>query len=320
MMPKRGRSSPTGSTRSTWSKGSLPHNPRISRVHDIRLTFNLNERSRPPGAFRGRMDVAADPFSWPRVLIPSRPTQGARYAVKLARNVVAPAVLGLCLGLAGGCGPKKPPGTTPPGETGGEAGDGGETAATDASNGGSEGTDTPDTTAGDTGGTETPPPADCAAKVADTPTLLFNDKVIFRPPPGVEFVLDGNPTFAQASMSGGFISTCDASIKRVMISVFEAQKKRKPAAVANEMIEALASQGYADGKKSAVFVDTANDYHLSVEYAGAGGSQATVLYIAVARRGDTDFVIIYESGPEDYKLLKPTYEESAKSLFIVPDA
>lgn len=242
--------------------------------------------------------------------------------MKLARNVVAPAILGLCVGLAGGCGPKKPPGTTPPGETGGETTDGGgETTDTNTGtdDGGTTSTETTDG-GGDGGGDGgAAAPTECGAKVADTPTLLFGDKVIFRPPPGVEFIPDGNPTFAQAMMSGGFISTCDANIKRVMISLFDVDKKRSMPKLLDEMVEALAQQGYAGGNKSGPFVDTKTDHHIAMEYGGDGGSQATVLYIAAARRGDTDFVIIYESAPEEYKLLKPTYEESAKSLFIVPD-
>lgn len=239
--------------------------------------------------------------------------------MKLARNVVAPAILlGLCVGLAG-CGPKKPPGTNPPGETGGGDGAGPTTDGGDSSDDGGSVADGGGAT-NDGGGTDgAAAPADCAAKVSDTPTLLFGDKVIMRAPPGVEFVPDENPSFISATMSGGFMSTCDAIIKRVMISVFEVDKKKKPGKVLDEMVEALASQGYTDGKKSAAFVDTATDYHAAIEYAGGGGSQAVVLYIAVARRGDRDFVVIFESGPEDYKALKPTYEESAKSLFIVPE-
>ncbi|MEX1364865.1 MAG: hypothetical protein AB1Z98_17185 [Nannocystaceae bacterium] len=217
-----------------------------------------------------------------------------------------------------GCGPKKPPGTNPPGETGGGDGAGQTTDGGGSSDGGGSEADGGGAT-NDGGGTDGAAPADCAAKVSDTPTLLFNDKVIMRAPPGVEFVPDENPTFISAFMTGGFMSTCDAIIKRVMISVFQVDKKKKPGKVLDEMVEALASQGYTDGKKSAAFVDTATDYHAAIEYAGGGGSESVVLYIAVARRGDTDFVVIFESGPEDYKALRPTYEESAKSLFIVPE-
>lgn len=238
--------------------------------------------------------------------------------MKLARFSVAPAILfGLCLGLAGGCGTKKPPGTNPPGETdggggggasdgGGGASDGGGGAVTDG--GGDAG-------GGDGGGAA---PTSCDAKVADTPTLIFGDQVMLRPPIGVEFPPDDNPMVQSATMSGGFVSACDASVKRVMVFVYEVDKKKKPAKLMDEFIKTLEGQGYTGGTKSSAYVDTAADYHVSVEYGGGGGSQATVLYLGVARRGDKDFIAVYESSPEEFKLLKPTFEESAKSILIVP--
>ncbi len=235
--------------------------------------------------------------------------------MKLARFSVAPAILfGLCLGLAGGCGSKKPPGTNPPGEDGGgkkpgknrqPKGDGG------ASDGGAV------TDAGD-GGDDGGAPTTCDAKVADAPTLIFSDLVMFRPPIGVEFPPDDNPMVQTAQMSGGFMSACDAMIKRVMVFVYQMDKKKKPAKLMEEFIKTLESQGYTGGTQAAANVDTATDYHVAVEYGGGGGSQATALYLAVARRGDKDFILVYESSPEELELLKPTYAESAKSLLLVP--
>jgi hypothetical protein len=240
--------------------------------------------------------------------------------VKLARFSVAPAILfGLCLGLAGGCGTKKPPGTNPPGES--DGGDGGGGGASDGGGGASDGgdggavADGGGEAGGDGGGAA---PTSCDAKVADTPTLIFSDAVMLRPPIGVEFPPDENPSVQRAEMSGGFVSACDASVKRVMVLLYEVDKKRKPAKLMDEFIDSLQSQGYSGGTKSSPIVDTATDYHLSVEYGGGGGSQATTLYLAVARRGTNDFVLVYESSPEEFKLLKPTFEESAKSILLVP--
>jgi hypothetical protein len=239
--------------------------------------------------------------------------------VKLVRFSVAPAILfGLCLGLAGGCGAKKPPGTNPPGEDGGGGGrkggskrgggktDGGGGAVTDGGG---------DTGSGDGGGTQ---PTTCDAKVADTPTLIFGNGVMLRPPIGVEFPPDDNPFVQTAIMSGGFVSACDATIKRVMIFIYEADKKRKLPALVDEFLKTLEPQGFTGGTKSAAYVDSATDYHISVEFAGGGGSQATVLYLGASRRNDKDFVAVYEMDPSELGLLKPTLEESAKSLLIVP--
>ncbi len=241
--------------------------------------------------------------------------------MKLARNVVAPAILfGLCLGMAG-CGPKKPPGTNPPGDSASGGGSGGATTdggGSDVTSGGS--TDGGGTTAetGGSGDGGAAAPTTCEAKVADSPTLLFMDQVILRPPTGVEFIPDDNPVVQQAMMSGGFMSACDAIIKRMLVTAYELNKKKKPSVLMDEFITSLESQGYTGGNKSAAYVDTATDYHLSVEYAGAGGSQATVLYLAVARRTDRDFILVMESAPADFKMLQPTLEASALSLFIVP--
>ncbi len=241
--------------------------------------------------------------------------------MKLTRKSVAPAILlGLCVGFAGACGSKKPPGTNPPGETGAGGEEGGGDAGSD---GGGDVTDGGGDAGGDGGGGDTagggdPGPEKCDAKVADTPTLLFGDQVIIRPPVAVEFALDGNPTVAQAMMSGGFVSACNATVKRMLVMVYEMNKKKKPTKLMDEFITSLESQGYKGGKKSSPYIDTATDFHLSVEYSGGGGAPATTLYLAVARRTDKDFIVVIESSPEEFGLLKPTMEESAKSLFVVP--
>lgn len=241
--------------------------------------------------------------------------------MKLARFSVAPAILfGLCLGLAGGCGSKKPPGTNPPGETGGGGGGGGG-GASDGGGGASDGGGgavTDGGGGGDGGDGGGAAPTSCDAKVADTPSLIFGDQIMLRPPVGVEFPPDDNPMVQTAAMSGGFISACDASVKRVMVFVYEIDKKKTPAKLMEEFIKTLEGQGFTNGAKSSPYVDTKTDYHLSVEYGGGGGSQAVTLYLAVARRGDKDFIAWYESSPDEFKLLKPTFEESAKSILIVP--
>jgi hypothetical protein len=239
--------------------------------------------------------------------------------VKLARFSVAPAILfGLCLGLAGGCGPKKPNGTNPPGEDGGDGGGGGASDGGGGASGDGGGGTVADGGGGGDDGGGAAAPTSCSAKVADSPTLIFSSLVMFRPPVGVEFPPDDNPMVQTAQMSGGFVSACDASVKRVLVFSYEADKKKKLGKLVDEFIGTLESQGYTGGTKSSAYVDTATDHHVSVEYGGAGGGEATVLYVAAARRGTSDFILVYESSPDDFKLLKPTYEESAKSILLVP--
>jgi hypothetical protein len=230
-------------------------------------------------------------------------------------------MFGLCLGLAGGCGAKKPPGTNPPGEDGKNGGKRGGGGASDdgggASDGGGDGGAVADG-GGDGGDGGAAAPTSCDAKVADTPALIFGDLVMLRPPIGVEFPPDENPMVQTAQMAGGFMSACDAMVKRVNIFVYEMDKKKKLAKLMDEFLKTLEVQGYTGGTKSSAYVDTATDYHISVEYGGGGGGQATVLYLGIARRGDKDFVAVFESDPGEFKLLKPTFEESAKSLLLVP--
>ncbi|MCA9711377.1 MAG: hypothetical protein KDK70_36395 [Myxococcales bacterium] len=243
--------------------------------------------------------------------------------MKLTRTILAPAtVLGLCIGLSGACGSKKPPGTNPPGETGG--GDGGSASGSDGDGGsvsdgdGGDGGSASNGDGGD-GGDGGDRPTTCDAKVADTPTLIFGDLVMLRPPVGVEFPPSDDPFTALAVMSSGFLSACDGNVKRVIITKYERDKKRKPAKLVEEFIKAsLEPQGYTGGKKSGPYVDTDTDHHISLEYGAGGGSEAAVLYVAVSRRKDVDFVLVFETVPEDFGLLKPTFEESAKSILLVP--
>lgn len=238
--------------------------------------------------------------------------------MKLARFSVAPAILfGLCLGLAGACGTKKPPGTNPPGEDGGGGGGGGGTSdGGGTGDGGSGGAVTDGGGDGGDGGAAAP--TSCDAKVAEAPTLIFNGLVMLRPPTGVDFPPDDNPMVQTAAMSGGFVSACDASVKRVMVFSYEADKKKKLGKLVDEFIDTLKGQGYSGGTKSSAYVDSATDFHVSVEYGGSGGGEAVVLYLAGARRGTSDFIAVYETTPEDFKLLKPTFEESAKTILLVP--
>lgn len=236
----------------------------------------------------------------------------------------------LCLALAPGCGPKKPNGTNPP-TTGGGGGDGG--AAGDGGAGGDGGGGDGGAVAGDGGGDGgdgggTPSGETCKAETAD-PTLLFSTSILMRPPKGVEFLPDdGNPTFAQATMSGGFISACDATVKRVNVLVFPHDKKKGVSGTLDEFVASLEQQGYTGGKDLGVKYEGKNEKHVAWEFPAQGGNPASSLYIVAAVRTgktvppidkiDNVFIVVYETTPDEYSLLEPTFIESGKSLFIVP--
>src|SRR5688572_23900140 len=207
-----------------------------------------------------------------------------------------------------GCKPKTPDGTNPPGDTGGTASDGGDGGGGDggvAADGGGDGGE------GDGGAAR---PTSCAAKTAEAPAPLFGERVLIRPPHGVQFQADDNPTFAQASSSAGFVSACDATVKRVLIFVFENDKKKGLDKYVDEFVEQLAQQGYQGGTKATRTVSRKSDHHLAVDYREAGGNPASRRYVAAARRYENVFVVVYEASPDDFKLLQPTFKESAESL------
>lgn len=261
-------------------------------------------------------------------------TRGVETSVNLLRQLALIASSSaLCLAVAPGCGPKKPNGTTPPTTSGGAGGDGG-ASADGGGDGGGDGAASADGggdpgASGDGGGDSGGTPAEtCEAKVAD-PALLFSSSILIRPPHGVEFLPDdGNPTFTQAIMSGGFISACDANIKRINMLVFPHDKKKGVEGTLKEFVESLAAQGYQGGKDLGVKHEAKGEKHVAWEFPAQGGQPASVLYIAAAVRTgatvppidkiDNVFVVVYETTPADFKLLEPSFAESGKSIFIVP--
>ena len=176
---------------------------------------------------------------------------------------------------------------------------------------------------------EPPPPkvAACEAEVGD-PQLLFGSSILLRPPKGVEFMPDdGNPTFAQAVMSGGFISACDATVKRMFVLAFAHDPSKSVDQYAGEFVETLADQGYVDGTLRAETLEH-GEYQTAIDFPADGGNPASTLHIAaVHRKGatvspieniDSVFVLVYETTADEYDLLEPTFRQSGRSLFIIP--
>lgn len=236
--------------------------------------------------------------------------------MNFVRSVLAPTlVLALSLG-ATACKKDKPDGTTPPGGAGS-----GDTASTD---GAGDGGGTTDGGASTDGGTKDPAgdgaakPKTCDAKTADAPQALFGDKVLIRPPVNVQLA-EENPTLAVAQVSGGFVSACEATIDRMNLMVFANDKKKSVKQFTDELIDVyLAKGGYTGGTKGTAIVDSPTDYDISVEYPAAGGNPASVLYVAVRRRHDNFFAIVFQTRPDEYPVLKPTFQASAGSLLVAP--
>lgn len=226
--------------------------------------------------------------------------------------------LALCLGLLtplAGCDKDKPNGSTnpPTGADGVADASGGDTTEP----GGDDGADAGD---GGDGGGEAPPPAAtaCAAKVADTPTALFGDKVLIRPPVNVELVED-NPAFAKTYASGGFVSACDATVDNMFLYVFENDKKKDAATYMDEFISAtLVKSGYVDGKRGKNFAESATQMDTEIEYPAANGVPPAKLYVSVKKLYDNTMITVFTTRPDEFSALAPTFTESAASLIVIP--
>lgn len=231
--------------------------------------------------------------------------------MKLVRTLVAP-VLSLSLGLGlAACGPDKPAGSSNPPEDGNatpSAGEGGgdDGAASAADEGGG----------GDDGAAAAT--AKCDAQVASTPTSLFSDRVLIRPPVNVVLVED-SPMFATTYQSGGFVSACDGTVDRMSVFVFQNDAKKTLGTYASEVIDdMLPKSGFSGGTRGSNHVDTATDLHTDVEYPAGDGSPPAKLYIGVTRKLDLVLVVIYQTRPDEFGVLMPTFKESANSLLVVP--
>jgi hypothetical protein len=230
--------------------------------------------------------------------------------VKLARFIASSA---LCFSVAlviPACKNTPPDGTSnPPGGSDGSGrrgkrnrGGGGET-----SDEGDEG--------GEAGGA---PPKSCDAKVADTPTALFGDQVLIRPPVNVELVED-NPTFATTFTSGGFVSACEATVDRMSLFVFENDKKKAVKTYMDEVINTmLANSGYKGGSRGKNFVENEVQLDTEVEYPAADGQPPAKLYISVKKLYQYTLVVVFQTRPDEFGALQPSFKASAESLIVLP--
>lgn len=232
--------------------------------------------------------------------------------MKLVRTLVAPVLfVTLGFGLAA-CQPDKPAGSSNPPDDGQgvPSSDDGDTASADDNGDAGD--------AGDAGDGGSQAAAKCDAQVASAPTSLFGDRVLIRPPVNVVLVED-NPTFATTYQSGGFVSSCDATVDRMSLFVFQNDAKKNLGTYMSEIIDdMLPKSGFAGGSRGDNFVDNATDLHTSVEYAASNGSPPAKLYIGATRKLDYVLVVIFQTRPDEFPVLVPTFKESASSVLVVP--
>jgi hypothetical protein len=161
-------------------------------------------------------------------------------------------------------------------------------------------------------------PQNCEAKVSETPTALFEDRVLVRVPLNVELVED-NPAFATTFSSAGFVSVCDATVTQMNVLKFTNDKKKKLATFADEFVnDYLTKGGYTGGDRKANHVESDDAVHTIVEYPAAAGKPATTMYIGVVRKLDFIIVATYLAEPDEFTMLKPSFQESASRILVVP--
>ncbi len=227
--------------------------------------------------------------------------------MKLVSTALASTMF-VTLSLAGACDRNRPDGTTPPGGQGGTTADGGGRTDGGKTDGGKT----------DGGKTDGGKPKTCEAQTADGPQALFEEKVLVRPPVNV-VLAEVNPTMAEAVTSGGFVSACGAYVDRMNLLWFPLNKKQTLKQFHDDFVNHyLAKGGYAGGTPRSGGAESATDIHQAIEYPAANGQPASVLYIAAAVRFDTIYVMLFQTRPDEFEALKPTFEKSAKSLLVQP--
>jgi hypothetical protein len=156
----------------------------------------------------------------------------------------------------------------------------------------------------------------CEAKTTDVPTPLWGDKVLIRPPHGVELTED-SPAHAVARSSAGFVSACDASVMEMHIFTFDKQPKQTLQSFSDEIVnDFLPKNGYTDGSVKEKVVEQKDAVHVIVDYPANKGGPPASMYIASVERGDLRFAIMYRTSPDEIGMLKPTFKASAESLVL----
>lgn len=230
--------------------------------------------------------------------------------MKLSLSLFATLTLALSVGSTA-CNKQKPEGTNPP-----EDGAGDDTAKRGGggrkNKGKEDGGDT-----GDGGGDTKQPEKACEAKTADAPTPLFGERLLIRTPINVD-LQEQNPTFAVAQTTGGFVSACEGTVDRMMLNLYQNDKKKPLAKYADELYEALEKGGYHNGTREKPLVDTDTDHAFVADYPAAGGQPASKLYIALKRRQDVIVALTYQTRSEEFSKLESTFKASADSLLVAP--
>jgi hypothetical protein len=215
----------------------------------------------------------------------------------------------LGLGFGSGCKPKKPDGTSPPGEE--DEGGGGKRRGRRGRGGDESGGDE-----GGGGGKAADPDAaspDCPAEVSDTPTSLFQSTLFIRTPKNVEIV-EQSPFFA--STMSDFVSTCDAMVDRMAIIVLEDTDKTEDLLAKTKTV--FEKNGFTGGKFSKPEIQNDTEVRVVAHFPPAKDSEEAKVYSVIQRKYGKLFLIWYQTKPDQWPGLVATFRESANRLIVVP--
>lgn len=228
------------------------------------------------------------------------------------RDLIAALALTLVIGPTA-CSKTKPDGTSPPEDGDGKQAKRGKDRKNDKGNDGGDAGDA----GGDAGGDGGEPAKACEAKTADAPTPLFGERLLIRAPLNVD-LQEQNPALAIAQTTGGFVSACEGTVDRMILNLYQNDKKKPLTKYADELFEALEKSGYTGGTREKPLQDSDTDHAFIADYPAANGQPASKLYIALKRRQDVIVALTYQTRTEEFPKLEATFKASADSLLVAP--
>jgi len=130
-------------------------------------------------------------------------------------------------------------------------------------------------------------------------------------------MFEDNPTFA-AAQGGGFEVTCNASLRRAMLMVFQNDDTKSLGDYAREMAVALEKNGYV-GARDTVWTEPAPQVRRGTVRVPALDAQPAVeLMIEMHRFRGVLLALVFEALPADFARLELTLRASAETLRVSP--
>lgn len=153
----------------------------------------------------------------------------------------------------------------------------------------------------------------CEAQVAEVPTALFSERLLIRPPIGVE-VVEVMPALARSTAATR--SACDAMVTQMMIG-FLADDPGKPLTTIRD--EIVAAMGLSPGALTWDEVEhAANRLAGATSLANSPEAPPSRGWFVLVRGSGLVGWVLLEASAEDYVVLAPSFAASGGSLLIVP--